>query len=233
MKVVVRLFAVLRERAGASEIVVDGLPEPLDLAGLKRELERRRPELGRLARVAGAIGTDYVADATALRDGDQVSLLPPVSGGAGGEGGELHQGVFELRAEPLDPGAALARVRHPACGGTALFVGTTRATSRSRSVVRLDYEAFEAMTGPEMGRIFARCLAAHGGAPERALRMLVQHRTGTVGVGEPSVVVAVASPHRDAAFAACRFLIDALKETLPMWKKEVYADGHSWIGDRS
>jgi molybdopterin synthase catalytic subunit len=91
------------------------------------------------------------------------------------------------------------------------------------------------MTGPQMQRIFARCRAVLGAGddPERALRMLCQHRTGTVAVGQPSVVVAVASPHRADAFEACRFLIDALKQSLPVWKKEVYEDGHHWIGDRS
>jgi molybdopterin synthase catalytic subunit len=89
------------------------------------------------------------------------------------------------------------------------------------------------MTGAEMARIFERCRAEVATSPERALRMLVRHRIGTVEVGEPSVVIAVASPHRDAAFAACRFLIDELKRSMPIWKKEVYADGEAWIGERS
>ena len=114
------------------------------------------------------------------------------------------------------------------------FTGTTRNTNRGQDVVRLDYEAFEPMTGPEMERIFEECRAVHGGPdPARRLRMLCVHRIGTVGVGEPSVVIAVASPHRDSAFLAARFLIDTLKERLPVWKKEVYGDGHHWIGDRS
>jgi molybdopterin synthase catalytic subunit len=115
-----------------------------------------------------------------------------------------------------------------------VFTGSTRGRNRGRQVVRLEYEAFEAMAGPEMARIFGRCrreLRADEG--ERALRMLCQHRTGVVGVGEPSVVIAVASPHRALAFEACRFLIDALKESLPVWKKEHYPDGEHWIGERS
>ena len=128
---------------------------------------------------------------------------------------------------------ALARIGHPSCGGSAVFVGTTRDTNRGEAVVRLEYEAYDAMTGPEMERIFDRCRAELAPANGGGLRMLVQHRVGVVEVGEPSVIVAVASPHRDLAFRACRFLIDALKETLPVWKKEVYAGGHHWIGDRS
>ena len=99
--------------------------------------------------------------------------------------------------------------------------------------MRLEYEAFEEMTAPEMARIFARCRAKVATAPDRELRMLCQHRVGAVEVGEPSVVIAVASPHRDGAFEACRFLIDELKRSMPIWKKEVYADGQQWVGDRS
>ncbi|MEO0662949.1 MAG: molybdenum cofactor biosynthesis protein MoaE, partial [Planctomycetota bacterium] len=116
--------------------------------------------------------------------------------------------------------------------------GRARDTNRGEDVVRLDYEAFHEMSGPQMRRIFARCLDQHGpGAVadgvDRRLRMVCVHRTGTVGVGEPSVVIAVASPHRAAAFDAARFLIDTLKEELPVWKKEIYLGGHHWIGDRS
>ena len=89
------------------------------------------------------------------------------------------------------------------------------------------------MSGPEMARIFAECRQRFSDDGERALRMLCVHRSGVVEVGEPSVVIAVASPHREAAFEAARFLIDTLKERLPVWKKEVYTDGHEWIGDRS
>ena len=152
----------------------------------------------------------------------------------GDEAEALARGVFELCAGPLSPAAAHARVADPGCGAIAAFTGTTRDRHRGRDVVRLDYEAFEAMTGPQMGRIFAACRDAVGaGDGERRVRMLCQHRVGSVAVGEPSVVIAVASPHRDLAFAACRFLIDELKRTLPIWKKEVYADGEHWIGDRS
>ena len=237
----VRLFAVLRERAGSGELLVEGLPDDLDVAGLKRELERRHPELGTLAHVAGVVGTRYVPDDTSIGAGDEVSLLPPVSGGAPTDDDDLARGVFELCETAVDPGASYARVGHPGCGAVVVFTGTTRDRSRGQDVARLEYEAFQAMAGPEMERIFEDCRARFGpgsatGAEERsalALRMLCVHRVGTVGVGEPSVVIAVASPHRDAAFGAARYLIDTLKERLPVWKKEVYGDGHHWIGDRS
>ena len=239
MKLSVRLFAGLRERAGASEVVLEGLPEGLEPDGLRRELARRLPALGDLSQVRVAVGTRYAEEGRPLPTGEPVSLIPPVSGGSGapgapgapGSGQDLARGVFELSPRPLDPAASLARVADGEHGGTALFVGTTR--GEAGRVLRLEYEAFPGMAGPEMARIFARCSAEVATAPERALRMLVQHRTGTVAVGEPSVVVAVASPHRDAAFAACRFLIDELKASLPVWKKEFLESGAHWVGDRS
>ncbi len=237
MRLVVQLFASLRERAGTGELVLEGLPDALDLADLKREIAARHPELGDLAQVAGVVGTEYVRDDTPLSAGDEVALLPPVSGGAPGAdpdpGAALERGLFELSATALDPGAAHARVADPSCGAVVVFTGVTRATNRGKSVQRLDYEAFERMAGPEMARIFEECRARFGDDDKRLLRMLCVHRTGTVAVGQPSVVIAVASPHRDASFGAARFLIDALKERLPVWKKEVYADGQHWIGDRS
>jgi molybdopterin synthase catalytic subunit/molybdopterin converting factor small subunit len=233
MRLRVLLFASLRERAGASALELDDLPEGLDVAGLKRELERRLPELGSLASARGVLGTQYVDDRAPLPPSGEVALLPPVSGGAP----DFECGVFELSPSRLDPSACHARVAHPSCGAVVLFTGMTRDHSRERDVVRLEYEAFEAMAGPEMQRIFQACIAAHGDPsgehPERRLRMLCVHRTGAVAVGEPSVAVAVASPHRAAAFEAARFLIDALKSSLPVWKKELYRDGEHWVGDRS
>jgi len=237
MRLTVRLFASLRERAGRAELVLDGLPEGLDVAGLKRELLARLPELGSLASVRGVIGTQYVADSAPIEPDSEVALLPPVSGGAPERDEDLERGIFELCAGPIDPLVCRLRVSHPSCGASVLFTGMTREENRGRRVLRLEYEAFDAMTGPEMARIFARCRERHGdpdgSRPERRLRMLCQHRVGVVEVGEPSVVIAVASPHRAQAFEACRFLIDELKASLPVWKKELYPGGEHWIGERS
>lgn len=230
------LFAALRERAGSARIRLEGLPDELDVAGLKREVANRLPELGDLSHVACVVGTEYVQDDTRLSTGDEVAFLPPVSGGSGAE---YESGVFELRDSVLDEEACRKRVGHPSCGAITVFSGNAREWNRGQQVTWLEYEAFDAMTGPEMQRIFARCLEEclpseeeSSGSP-RILRMLVQHRVGKVPIGEPAVVIAVASPHRDKSFVACRFLIDELKKTLPVWKKEFYADGEHWIGDRS
>ena len=232
MRLTVRLFASLRERAGRETLVLEDVPEGARVEDVKRLLEARHPDLGSLLAVRGVLGTSYVADSTPVEAGAELALLPPVSGGSGADQ-DLARGVFELWAEPLDTAGAERRVGHPSCGAVVLFVGTARDRNRERDVVRLDYEAFPAMAESEMERVFADCRARLGSdATERALRMLVLHRTGTVAIGEAAVVVAVASPHRDAAFQAARFLIDELKARVPIWKREVYADGHHWIGER-
>lgn len=209
------------------------VPDGSTVGDVKRLVAEQHPDLGDLAGVAGVVGTDYAPDSRVLEPTDQVALLPPVSGGEP----DYERGEFELASEPLDLAALQARVSHPSCGAVLLFTGVTRQSNRGKDVVQLDYEAFHEMAGPEMGRIFADCRREHGesedGDGERRLRMLCVHRTGVVPVGEPSVVIAVASPHRDAAFQAARYLIDTLKERLPVWKKEVYQDGEHWIGDRS
>jgi MoaE-MoaD fusion protein len=233
----VRLFASLRERAGREELVLEGVPAGCDVAEAKRLLEARHPELGSLASVRGVLGTSYVADATPVGEDEELALLPPVSGGAasfaGNEDAALARGVFELWAGALDAAAAARRIEHPSCGAVVLFVGNARDRNREREVVRLDYEAFASMAESEMAHIFEDCRARISGEDGRhALRMLVLHRTGSVAVGEPAVVVAVASPHRDAAFQGARFLIDELKARVPLWKREVYADGHHWVGER-
>ena len=253
MRVTIRLFAGLRERAGTERVLVEELPSPLNVGELKKHLGERYPDWGSLESVRGVLNETYVSDETPIEPDQELSLLPPVSGGAASEDELLEQGVFEIRQEALDAQAAWERVAHRSCGAICVFTGTTREQNRDQEVVRLDYEAFSSMAEKEMERIFEDCGERFGPASrpeeepgeesgeassgnagkELLLRMLVQHRSGSVGVGEPSVIVAVASPHRDAAFQACRFLIDELKAKVPLWKKEIYSGGHHWIGERS
>lgn len=229
MRLKLRLYASLRERAGRDEILLELPGDSIPSTRLRAEVERLHPELGSLEHVALVVGTDYVRGERLLREGDDAALLPPVSGGEAG-GAVDEPGLFALVRGNLEPEEWTRLVEHPSCGAVCAFVGRTRDVNRGERVVRLEYESFEAMTGPEMARIFARARAE---LPKASLRMVVAHKVGVVEVGAPSVVVAVASPHRDDAFRACRFLIDELKQSLPIWKKEVYADGHHWIGDRS
>jgi molybdopterin synthase catalytic subunit len=164
-----------------------------------------------------AVNREYADRDFELRDGDEVALIPPVSGGA-----------FRISAEPLDISEAVAEVSTDEAGGIATFVGTVRKHSRGRDVDHLEYEAFEEMAEPMLSRLAADLEEKHG-----LCSVAIHHRIGRVEIGEASVVIAVSAPHRAAALDACREAIDALKTTIPLWKKEVYAGGEEWIGQGS
>ncbi len=149
-----------------------------------------------------------------LADGDQIALLAPVSGGE----------MLDLVHDPIRVDALLDAVRHPSAGAVVLFLGTVREHSRGRHVNHLEYEAYDALARSEMARIAAHAVQRWG------VRIAIVHRLGDLQVGEISVAIAVAAPHRRDAFEAGRFAIDTLKQTVPIWKKEVWADGAAWIG---
>ena len=147
-----------------------------------------------------------------------MSAPPPASG-------EPAKVTVLLTGEPLSLDAAFAAVLRPDCGGTALFVGTTRSPNQGRDVEELEYEAYAEAARPELERIGREAAARHGlGA------VYLAHRVGVVPAAEPSVIVAAAAPHRAEAFAGCRELIDELKRTAPIWKKERWAGGGRWVG---
>jgi len=205
--VTVRLFAGLRERAGAARIEVDGVDRVGDVWA----------KLGLGDEPAGllyALNREYADRDAALHDGDEVALIPPVSGGA-----------FRITDRPLDLGAAVAEAASDEAGAVATFVGTVRRASRGREVLYLEYEAFEEMAESMLARLAQELKGKHS-----LCEVAIHHRTGRVEIGEPSVVIAVSAPHRAAALEACREAIDTLKETIPLWKKEVYAGGEEWIG---
>ena len=207
--VVVRLFASLRERAGAGE-------RTLELAAGARA--------GDVWSVLGlgdepdgllyAVNREYATRERELADGDEVALIPPVSGGA-----------FRVTADPLDPTAAIAEVESERAGAVATFTGTVRRHSRGRSVRYLEYEAYVEMAQRVMDDIATDLKERH-----ELCDVAIHHRVGRVAIGEASVVIAVSAPHRHAALAACKEAIDTLKETVPLWKKEVYEGGEEWIG---
>jgi molybdopterin synthase catalytic subunit/molybdopterin converting factor small subunit len=207
MHVTVRLFAGLRERAGRSRIELENVASVDDVW----------PALGLGTEPEGLLyarNREYVERGTELRDGDEVALIPPVSGGA-----------CRIVAGPIDVPAALAEVEDESAGAIASFVGTVRRRSRGREVVLLEYEAFEEMAEPMLERLAADLTQRHG-----LCAVAIHHRVGRVETGEASVVVAVSAPHRAAALDACREAIDTLKTTIPLWKKEIYSDGEEWIG---
>ena len=207
VRVTVRLFAGLRERAGRARLELEDIARVGDVW----------PALGLGDEPAGllyALNRAYVGREAELHDGDEVAVIPPVSGGA-----------FLLSAEPLDLSAAVAEVESVDAGAVATFVGTVRRRSRGRDVLHLEYEAYE-----EMAEQMLRALAEELKTKHELSEVAIHHRVGRVEIGEPSVVIAVSAPHRAAALEACREAIDTLKETIPLWKKEVYEGGAEWIG---
>ena len=207
MRVTVRLFAGVRERAGQSRVELEDVERVADVW----------PKLGLGDEPPGllyAVNREYVERDHALADGDEVALIPPVSGGS-----------FRLVEGPLDVAAVLREVEDPEAGALASFVGTVRRRSRDRDVEYLEYEAFEEMAEPMLVRLGNDLTARHG-----LCAVAIHHRLGRVEIGEASVAIAVSAPHRAAALDACREAIETLKVTIPLWKKEVYADGEEWIG---
>ena len=208
MRISVRLFAGLREQAGRGKLELDDVATVADVW----------PLLGLGDEPGGllyAVNRAYVERDHALQDGDEVALIPPVSGGA----------PFAITTEPLDLAQIVAEVERDEAGGIATFVGTVRRTSRGRDVSYLEYEAFEEMAEPMLRALAAELTGKHG-----LCELAIHHRVGRVEIGEPSVVIAVSAPHRAAALEACREAIDTLKETIPLWKKEIYEGGEEWIG---
>jgi MoaE-MoaD fusion protein len=207
VQVRVRLFAGLRERAGWSERELEGVERVSDVwAAL--DLGAEPPGL------LYAVNREYAPAERELADGDEVALIPPVSGGAS-----------RLSAGPIDPAAVIAEVADERAGGIAVFIGTTRVQSRGRKVLHLDYEAYEGMAEQVMEELAADLQGTY-----ELCAIAIAHRVGRVGIGEPSVVIAVSAPHRGDALAACKDCIDRLKKTVPLWKKEVYEGGEAWIG---
>ncbi|MBK8295087.1 MAG: molybdenum cofactor biosynthesis protein MoaE [Solirubrobacterales bacterium] len=209
MRLQVRLFAGLREAAGADSIEVEVGDDPT-AAGLLDEM-RDQTELGKLLQrmpVRVAVNSSYVAGETVLEAGDEIALVPPISGGS------------QIRAtvtnETIDIAAISKEAGDPAAGAVVVFQGVTR------EVARLEYEAYVEMAEQRMGEILIDCVERFG-----LTGAVAEHRTGEVPLGEPSVVVAVSAPHRPEAFDGAREAIDRIKAEAPVWKVEVTADGVS------
>jgi MoaE-MoaD fusion protein len=204
--VTVRLFAGLRERAGWSRRDVDAatVADVWPALGLGDEPEG----------LLYAVNKGYAPRERTLADGDEVALIPPVSGGA-----------FLLSDEPLSLDRVVDEVRSDEAGAIATFSGTTRVHSRGRTVTHLDYEAYEGMAEGVMADIASALLERY-----ELTAIAIHHRVGRVSLGDTSVVIAVSAPHRQHALAACKDAIDELKERVPLWKKEVYEGGEEWIG---
>jgi molybdopterin synthase catalytic subunit len=192
----VRLFAGLRERAGAEEIGLE-LPDGARVSDALARLQHISDGVS----VVLAVNREYADADAVLRPGDELALIPPVSGGAAPH--------VRITREPLQPGALLAAVRDPRAGAVVLFEGVTR------EVAQLGYEAYTEMAEPKLAEIVTAAIERHGLCAAAA-----EHRIGTVPLSEPSVLVAASAPHRGAAFAGAREIIDLVKSQAPIWKKE-------------
>jgi MoaE-MoaD fusion protein len=209
------LFAAAREAVGAGEVELE-LPDGATARQALAELAAGSsvPEAMIPDRVALAVNREYARDDRPLHDGDELAVIPPVSGG--GPPPEPHVRITE---EALDPAAAARAVAEPAAGAIVTFQGTTR------EVPRLDYEAYREMAADVIRAILAEAIEGHG-----LLGAAAEHRLGAVPLGEASVVVAVAAAHRAEAFAGAREAIDRIKAEAPIWKREVSAEGRSeWV----
>jgi MoaE-MoaD fusion protein len=209
VNVTVRLFAGLRERAGTATQNL-ALPPKARVSDVWPGLGLGEEPPGLLY----AVNREYADREQELVDGDEVALIPPVSGGD-----------FRLSEEPLSLDAVVAEVAWEEAGAIATFIGTTRISSRGRTVTQLEYEAYAGMAEQVMSEIADELCERY-----ELCGIAIHHRTGRVEVGEPSVVIAVSAPHRQDAFAACKDAIDTLKERVPLWKKEIYEGGEEWIG---
>ena len=216
LKVDVRFFALYRERAGCDVMALE-LSTGAIVADLMVEVRRRFPSLAPAASpIVVAVNAEYAGPEAVLKDGDEVALIPPVSGGGS---------VVSVTTEPLAPEKVAALVRRDTSGAVVLFLGTARLYSQGRKVLYLEYESYPEMAARKLEEIRHE-VKERWGVEEVA----IHHRVGRIEIGEASLVVAVASPHRKEAFQACQQVIDRIKAAVPIWKKEAFEDGHVWVG---
>jgi molybdopterin synthase catalytic subunit len=209
------MFAGLREAAGRKELALE-LSEGASLAAALERVAGEVPVVERYrGRLVVSVNERPAAPDTVLGDGDEIALLPPMSGGSD---------RVRLQASPLSLDALLALVRGPDCGGEVTFTGVVRDHSRGERIRHLEYEAYEPMALRELQAIEAQVAARWPG-----VRIAIAHRIGHLEIGEAAVMIAAVAPHRAQAFEACRFAIDTLKATVPIWKKEFGESGACWV----
>jgi molybdopterin converting factor subunit 1 len=208
MEVEIRLFAILRERAGASRMTIE-LPDGARVRDALEELSGLADGLP----LVMAVNREYAAEDTPLVPGDELALIPPVSGGS-----TRAAPWVRVSPEPLSLDELARRVRDPRAGAVVTFQGVTR------EVERLEYEAYVEMAEERLAEIAAAAVERHG-----LCAAAVEHRVGEVPLSEPSVIVAVSAPHRGEAFAGAREVIDRVKAEAPIWKKEVEGGEGRWV----
>lgn len=214
MHIRVLFFGMLKDLAGRATDSLD-LPEGSTMADVLRHYEGGLPQLKPLLpSIALSVNQEYASPDAKLRANDEVAFLPPVSGGS------PHCAIVR---EKIDTEKLLAQLKHGSDGAALVFEGTVRDHTRNRRTLYLDYEAYEEMALKQMEALAAQALSDF-----KVRDVALVHRLGRLEIGETSVLIAVASEHRAAAFEACRWLIDTLKRTIPIWKKEYFEDGAVW-----
>ena len=221
VSVTVRLFAGIREAAGVSAVDVE-LRAPASIGDAVEAASRAVPGVWRLPKtVLLASNGEFASNETLIEDGDEVAIIPPVSGGAG-------NGMQKITITdgPLDPAPLTEFVSTDVDGAVVTFLGVTRNHNEGRRVSYLEYEAYRPMADHVMAEIIGEMRSRF-----EIGRVAVAHRTGRVDIGETSMVVAVGAAHRRPAFEAALHFIDRLKQVVPIWKKEYFEGGEVWIGD--
>jgi molybdopterin synthase catalytic subunit/molybdopterin converting factor small subunit len=225
MRVQILPFGVLKDALSPSLLDLPSQATVGDLLAILRERLHDAPSAVRLLpRIAISVNAEYAGHEQILEEGDQVGLLPPVSGGSGPlEVEEATPIVTCLTREPIPAHALVAAAKQGSDGAVVVFDGIVRDNTRGRKTLFLDYEAYEEMAAKQIADLAGQAVERFG---VRAVTLV--HRLGRLQIGETSVLIVVASAHRGAAFEACRWLIDTLKKTVPIWKKETFVDGAVW-----
>lgn len=219
MNITIRYFARYREVAGKSSERFE-LAEGTTVSQAGQALIARYPDLAEmLPRSIFAVNRQYVPAETPLSEGDELVFVPPMAGGA-----DPMQPVIRMTREPLDREAIIASVAHPEAGGIVIFEGVVRNHARGKQIRYLEYDAYPEMAEEQMRKIADEVLTRWAPA-----RIAIWHRMGRLEIGEASVIIVVATPHRAQAFEACRYAIDTLKTKVPIWKKEFAEDGEEWV----
>jgi molybdopterin synthase catalytic subunit len=222
MNVRVLPFGVLKESLGSDPFALE-LPCGATVADLLVRLGVQAPAVEMLG-IAVSVNAEYADRKQVLREDDEVGLLPPVSGGAPSSSSQTGENVFiRLTRDPIEAEALVAAAKHGEDGAVIVFDGIVRNNSRGRKTLYLDYEAYEEMAAKQMKELAREAITRF-----EVRNVAIIHRLGRLQVGETSVLIIVSSAHRAKAYEASRFLIDTLKKTIPIWKKETFVDGAVW-----
>ena len=226
MQVRILFFGMLKDLTGRDSDLL-ALPDHATLGDVFTHYEKLVPPLGKLAAsIAISVNQEFAGPDSKLKEGDEIAFLPPVSGGlkdSEDERDAVGRSYSSIVREKIDTHAVLTKLKHSSDGAAVVFEGVVRDNTRGRRTLYLDYESYEAMALKQMDVLAAQALQ------QFCIRdVALVHRLGRLEIGEVSVLIVVASAHRAAAFDACRWLIDTLKRTVPIWKKEYFEDGAVW-----